>query len=102
MLSIVITVKHLSDDQVKVTFALPDDGNPVAVVGCFNDWDRGAHPLKRRSNGMRSAAVSVPAGSRLRFRYVTTTPDGDRWFDDADAAWQEPNGFGETHSVLAV
>ena len=57
MLSAVITTKRLAPDQVKVTFALPDDGTPVAVIGTFNSWD---------------------------------------------AAWFEPNGFGETHGVLAV
>ena len=33
----------------------------------------------RAANGTRSAAVTVPAGSMLRFRYLA---DGGIWFDD--------------------
>jgi 1,4-alpha-glucan branching enzyme len=57
----------------------------VSVVGDFNDWNPFAHPLRRRANGIRSAAVTVPAGSSLRFRYLAE--DGV-WFDDETArAW---------------
>lgn len=64
-----------------LTFALPTaqmDG-PVSVVGTFNDWTPGAHTLRKRSNGMASVQVSVPAGSEVTFRYLA---DGGRWFDD--------------------
>jgi 1,4-alpha-glucan branching enzyme len=66
---------------VRVTFSLPaaDPAGKVSVVGDFNDWDPYAHPLRQRANGTRSAVVSVPAGSTLRFRYLG---EGGRWFDD--------------------
>lgn len=69
---------------VRVTFVLPADEPPgtVSVVGDFNDWDPFAHPLRRRANGTRSAAVTVPAGTTLRFRYLA---EGGRWFDDESA-----------------
>ena len=85
--------------SVKLTFALPTSPDPVSVVGDFNGWDPHAHPMKKRSNGTRSAVVTVPAGTALRFRYL----DGHgRFFDDHDADWTEPNGFGDTHSVVVV
>jgi hypothetical protein len=49
------------------------------VVGSFNDWNPFAHPLRRRANQTRSAAVTVPAGSTLHFRYLA---EGGVWFDD--------------------
>ncbi len=67
-----------------LTFALPTpslDG-PVSVVGTFNGWVPGAHPLKKRSNGMSSASVTVPLGTTVTFRYLG---DGGKWFDDIDA-----------------
>jgi 1,4-alpha-glucan branching enzyme len=66
---------------VRVTFTLPADepDGPVSVVGNFNDWDPYAHPLRLRSNRTRSAAVTVPAGSTLHFRYLA---EGGVWFDD--------------------
>jgi 1,4-alpha-glucan branching enzyme len=89
----------LPDGAVKVTFALPDAGEPVSVIADFNGWSATAHPLKKRSNGTRSIAVELPPGSQVRFRYL------DRFgvfFDDPEADGYEPNGFGQTHAVLTV
>lgn len=82
----------------KVTFVLPDGNGPVSVVGDFNGWDPFAHPLRKRSNGTRSVAVELPGGS-FAFRYLAA--DGS-FFDDPDADAVEPNGYGDTHSVLVV
>ena len=75
------TTKPGRGGTIRVTFALPADEprGAVSVVGDFNDWNPFAHPLRRRANGTRSAAVTVPAGSLLRFRYLAE--DGV-WFDD--------------------
>lgn len=66
---------------VRVTFALPaaEPAGAVSVVGDFNDWDPFAHPLRKRANGVRSAVVTVQAGSTLNFRYLA---EGGIWFDD--------------------
>jgi 1,4-alpha-glucan branching enzyme len=59
------TTRPGQDGTVRVTFALPADepDGAVSVVGNFNDWDPFAHPLRRRANRTRSAAVTVPAGT---------------------------------------
>ncbi len=73
-----------SADRIKVTFSLPlhDAATRCSVVGDFNEWVPGAHELRKRANGTRSASVVVPRGTRLRFRYLSE--DG-RWFNDPDA-----------------
>ena len=75
------TTRPGQDGTVRVTFTLPADepDGAVSVVGNFNDWNPFAHPLRRRANRTRSAAVTVPAGSTLHFRYLA---EGGRWFDD--------------------
>ncbi|HEY6494305.1 MAG TPA: isoamylase early set domain-containing protein [Trebonia sp.] len=75
------------DGTVRVTFALPieDPGGPVSVVGSFNDWNPYTHPLRRRANQTRSAAVTVRAGSTLHFRYLG---EGGVWFDDETVSVQ--------------
>jgi len=75
------TSKLRRDGMVRVTFTLPagDPSGAVSVVGDFNDWDPFAHPLRGRANRPRSASVTVPVGSTLRFRYLA---EGGRWFDD--------------------
>ena len=69
------------DGTVRITFALPIDepGGAVSVVGNFNDWNPHTHPLRKRANQTRSAAVTVRAGSTLHFRYLG---EGGVWFDD--------------------
>jgi 1,4-alpha-glucan branching enzyme len=67
--------------DVKVTFVLPKDepsGN-VSVVGDFNGWRPGTHVLAKRTNGTRSISVTLPVGSRVRFRYLG---ENGHWFDD--------------------
>jgi len=78
------TTRSGRDGTVRVTFALPADEpcGAVSVVGDFNNWNPLAHPLRRRANGTRSAAVTVPAGTMLRFRYLA---DGGVWFNDEGA-----------------
>jgi len=75
------TSKPGRDGTVRVTFALPDDepGGAVSVVGSFNDWNPYTHPLRRRTNRTRSAAITVKTGSTLHFRYLA---EGGVWFDD--------------------
>jgi 1,4-alpha-glucan branching enzyme len=83
------------DGTVRVTFALPADepDGAVSVVGNFNDWDPFAHPLRRRANRTRSAAVTVPAGSTLYFRYLA---EGGIWFDDETLSPQDGQGIAIT------
>jgi len=82
------TSKPGQDGTVRVTFALPDDdpGGAVSVVGSFNDWNPYTHPLRRRTNRTRSAAVTVKTGSTLHFRYLA---EGGVWFDDETVPAQD-------------
>jgi 1,4-alpha-glucan branching enzyme len=75
------------DGKVRVTFALPADepDGAVSVVGNFNEWDPFAHPLRKRANRTRSAAVTVQAGTTLHFRYLA---EGGVWFDDETVSGQ--------------
>jgi 1,4-alpha-glucan branching enzyme len=90
------TTKPGGGGMVKVTFSLPagEPAGAVSVVGDFNDWDPSAHPLRPRSNQTRSASVTVPAGSTLRFRYLA---EGGMWFDDETIAVVD-----DGNSILAV
>ena len=81
--------RKAKEGGVAVTFVLDEDREAVSVVGDFNDRTPGAHPLRRRSNGTRSVTVTLPAGKRVRFRYLA---DGGRWFDDPDADAHDAQG----------
>jgi 1,4-alpha-glucan branching enzyme len=85
------TGKPDREENVRITFVLPADqpAGRVSVVGDFNDWNPYAHPLRKRTNGTRSAIVRVPSGSRLHFRYLGE--DG-LWFDDDTAGHRDAYG----------
>jgi 1,4-alpha-glucan branching enzyme len=102
MMSSMIKRTPLDPETVKITFVVPDDGRRIAVIGDFNDWQADLHPLRKRSNGMRSVAVTVPAGTVLRFRYLVADDESVLYVDDPDADGLEPNGFGQTHAVLVA
>ncbi|MGN6521920.1 MAG: isoamylase early set domain-containing protein [Actinomycetes bacterium] len=76
--------KVAKSNDVKVTFSLPQEqpSGTVSVVGDFNDWTPGKHVLAKRANGTRSVAVTVPAGTSFRFRYLG---ENGHWFDDEAA-----------------
>jgi 1,4-alpha-glucan branching enzyme len=75
---------------VTVTFVLDDtDPGQVSVVGDFNDWTPGTHVFRKRSNGMRSVSMTLPAGEPVRFRYLAE--DG-RWFDEPAADAHDQHG----------
>jgi 1,4-alpha-glucan branching enzyme len=70
--------------HTEVTFVLPA-GHPAgeaSVVGDFNDWRPGTHPLTPRPDGSRAVKVTLPVGQQLGFRYLA---HGDHWFDEDDA-----------------
>ena len=88
-------------NAVTVTFVLPatDDDQPVSVLGDFIGWDPLAHPLKKRSNGTRSATVELAPGQVLRFKYLAA--DGT-WFCDPDADTVSHDEYHTVDSVLVV
>lgn len=95
-----LKIQAVDGSKVKVTFVLPSDevaGN-VSVLGDFNDWDPMAHPLKKRSNGTRSASVELSPGE-YRFKYCT---DSGEWFCDPQVADTVDNAFATNDSLLRV
>lgn len=87
--------------KVKVTFVVPmtECDQAVSVVGEFNDWDPLATPLRKRSNGTRSASLELPAGASYRFKYLA---DGGDWFCDPDADSTVENDRSSVDSLLVV
>lgn len=94
-----IKVTDASPKAVKVTFVVGVDecDQPLSVVGDFNEWDPFETPLRKRSNGTRSAAIELERGASYRFKYLA---DGGQWFCDSTI---DVAGEGDAaNSVLSV
>ncbi|MEY9875148.1 1,4-alpha-glucan branching enzyme [Streptacidiphilus sp. MAP12-33] len=75
----------------RITFVLPADERPVSVVGDFNDWTPGAHPLAPRKDGSLAVSADLSKGQVTAFRYLA---DGGLWFDDPTADHHDgANGY---------
>lgn len=85
------------DNKIKVTFVVSADVPNAFVAGDFNKWDTSALPLKKRSNGTRSASVELKPGEKYAFRYISE--DGN-WFNEEEADGYESNVHGTENCLL--
>lgn len=88
----------------KVTFKIPkeaaDSADSVTLVGDFNDWDKGATPMKALKTGGFTVTLDLETGRDYQFRYLV---DGQRWENDDEADRYEFNAFaGSENSVVEV
>ena len=101
---VVIKKKYLKTKPIcKVTFHLPKEkalnAITVTVVGEFNDWNKGATPMKHLKNGDFAVELDLERGREYSFRYCI---DGGKWENDVCADRYEPNPFGGDNSVVVV
>ena len=83
---------------VRFTMVAPA-AHTVAVVGSFNGWAVGAHPMdKVGHDGLWALDLRLPAGE-YRFMYVI---DGRRWVTPPTADDFVQDGFGQLNGVLVV
>ncbi len=90
-----------SGSSCRVTFKVPAEieAGTVALLGEFNAWDTGRHPLKKRKDGSHSLTISLATGSDYRFRYLL---DGKRWVNDEAPDSLALNRFGSQDCVITV
>lgn len=67
----------------------------LSLIGDFNGWDRGAHPLTRDEHGVWSVFVpgGIPHGSRVKVRVVTDGGEMDRIPAYIRRAVQDPETY---------
>ncbi|WP_375484920.1 hypothetical protein [uncultured Jatrophihabitans sp.] len=70
-------------------FVLDEAEDEVSVVGSFNDWSPGVHPLTSQDDGTLGVLAEVRHPGDVYFRYLAV---GGRWFDDPTAHRIDENG----------
>ncbi len=87
----------------KVTFELPVEATmgvkKVALVGEFNNWDKGSLLLSLNKEGCYSITVPLEQGREYQFRYLM---DDSRWENDWAADKYQPSSFGNTDNSIVI
>jgi 1,4-alpha-glucan branching enzyme len=87
----------------KVTFKIAgqqgNEAQKAQLVGEFNNWSPGAHPMKRLKNGAFTATVELPIGREYQFRYLL---DADKWQNDSEADRFVPTPYGDSQNSVLV
>ena len=78
------TSHHGNRPVTRVTFELPAGlwADSVQLVGDFNHWRPGAHPLRQDRDGTWRLTLTLDQPGAYRCRYLV---DGDQWLTDPDA-----------------
>ena len=82
----------------RVTFRLNAPSvKEVILMGDFNNWDAGGHPMKKDENGIWKVNIVIPPG-KYEYRLLV---DG-QWRLDSGNNHTVPNSFGTKNNVLTV
>jgi len=71
----------------------------IHLVGDFNDWCSGCHPLQRDRQGHWSLTVDLELGHAYQFRYLR---DGEEWVNDGQADAYVSSPYGSDNSVIVT
>lgn len=83
---------------VRFVFLAPS-ATSVAIVGDFNNWERGVTPLRRVGNG-GTWTVSLPLRSGVhQYAFIV---DGSTWMPDPATSTTVTDDFGTLTSVIAI
>ena len=78
---------------------LAPSASSVSLVGDFNNWQRGATPLRSAgAAGMWAVSLPLPRGLH-QYAFIV---DGTRWTPDPATSTTVTDDFGTTTSVIAV
>lgn len=89
-------IEITSDGKVIFIFDYSTD-EQVYLVGDFNNWDEGSHPLKKRDDGRWFIGLKLPPGE-YEFKYKV----GAQWYNDYAADNYVQNVWGSDNSVVIV
>lgn len=75
-----------SKPVVKCAFKVPaeqvQNAEQLYLVGCFNQWNEQATPMKKLKNGDFKLELDLAAEQSYQFRYLT---DQGQWFNEPEA-----------------
>jgi 1,4-alpha-glucan branching enzyme len=71
----------------------------VNIVGCFNNWDKKATPMRITENGSFEATLELKPGREYQYLYLI---DGTYWDCDRDADKMVKDAYGISDNSVVV
>jgi 1,4-alpha-glucan branching enzyme len=94
--------RYVSEGKVcEVTFVLSanNEAASATLVGDFNNWEKGATPMKQAKNGAWQAKVKLEPGREYQYRYFV---NGREWANDQVADRYAAHPYGGENSVVST
>lgn len=89
---------NINKGKRRITFQLlSKDAESVHLVGDFNNWTPGRHPMNKNAEGLWEKAVMLAPG-RYEYKFQV---DG-KWRLDIESAERCRNAFGTENCILNV
>ena len=73
------------------------DAKKVHLVGEFNDWKAGVHPMKNKGNGLWFKPLMLPEG-KFEYKFLVD----NQWAADPQNERVCPNCFGTLNNIVSV
>lgn len=90
------TAKSILAKPVQFEFLAPE-AKQVFLVGDFNNWDTGAHPMKKHEGERWETSIDLKPG-RYEYRFFVDS----KWENDPTCSSCVPNEFGSCNCVKTV
>ena len=91
-------VSSKKQNHKKATFKfMAPEAQSVLLAGDFNAWEPESHPLKKTSNGLWKANLSLSPG-RYEYRFLV---DG-QWHNDPECKSHVSNPYGDDNCVITL
>src|SRR5258708_6339398 len=88
--------QRAKDNQQRFAIKAPA-AMSVVLVGDFTHWQKNPIPMRKNSDGVWTASISLPPGKHS-YRFLI---DG-QWREDPECGLRVPNPYGEHNSVREV
>ena len=88
--------KHAKRRRVTFSLKVPR-ATKVSLVGNFNNWDPGAHPMKKGKQGMWTKIVMLSPGE-YEYKFIVN----GAWWTDPLNELTCPNPFGTRNSIITI
>ena len=92
------TITKQKSKKRRITFSVnAADAKAVSLVGEFNNWKAGAHPMKNDGSGKWVKPVLLPAG-QFEYKFLVD----NQWVEDPRNERTCTNCFGTRNNIVNV